>query len=270
MEYRSSKKLSFKNDSMVRGERKAVSQARDFKSNLARARKTSVNPKNIVRGNTTANKSTPHFISLTGSDRNKLEFPVKINRKNKVIREKLRMKFLEAVKKYFGVPYKQNWYTPKDTEYYYPMYVDCCGLTRRACIDLEAELGFEIGWWNQGYQVDTLPIVLQEDQMRPGDLIFYSAKLYNKEAKVHAHEMVHVEVFVGGETGKQSIGARRKGGVVQLFDTFRFESNRFYNTVYHFRSLETWLDGVCKSWCPDHEWRGTKKNSNYYVNIHRK
>ena len=51
----------------------------------------------INRGNTTINKN-PHFISLTGSEATKLEFPVKINRKNKVIKEKLRMKFLETVK----------------------------------------------------------------------------------------------------------------------------------------------------------------------------
>jgi hypothetical protein len=180
------------------------------------------------------------------------------------------MKYLEAVKKYFGMPYKKAWYTPKDKEYYYPMYVDCWGVTRRAWIDLEEELDFQIGWWNQGYQVDTLPIVLKEEEMQPGDLIFYSAKLYNKNGKVHAHEMVHVEIFVGGETGSQSIGARRKNGVVQMFDTFRFESKRFYNTKHHFRSIDTWIDGICKSWCPDHEWRPNKKGTNYYANIHRK
>lgn len=117
-------------------------------------------------------------------------------------------------------------------------------MTRRACIDLREELGFDIGWWNQGYQVDTLPLVIKEEDMRPGDIIFYSAKLYNKNGKVHAHEMVHVEIFVGGKTGEQSIGARRKGGVVQLFDSFRFESKRFYKTVNHFRSIDTWLDGI--------------------------
>jgi len=77
--------------------------------------------------------------------------------------------------------------------------------------------------------------------MRPGDIIFYSAKLFDKKGRVHAHQMVHVEVFV---SGTQSIGARRKGGVVQQFDNFRFESKRFYDTVYHFRSLDTWLDGI--------------------------
>jgi hypothetical protein len=110
---------------------------------------------------------------------------------------------------------------------------------------------------------------LKEEEMKPGDIIFYSAKLYNKDGKVHAHEMVHVEIFVGGETGTQSIGARRKGGVVQVFDSFRFESKRFYNTIYSFHSLDTWLDGICKSWCSDHEWLSGKKNSAHYVKIHR-
>lgn len=118
--------------------------------------------------------------------------------------------------------------------------------------------------------MDTLPIVLKEEDMKPGDLIFYSAKLYNKTAKVHAHEMVHVEVFIGGETGTQSIGARRRNGVVQMFDSFLFESKRFYKTKHHFRSIETWLDGVCESWCPDHDWLPPKRNSNYYANIHKK
>ena len=180
------------------------------------------------------------------------------------------MKYLEAIKKYFGMPYKRTCYTPKDREYYYPMYIDWCGLTRRACIDLEAELGFSIGWWNQGYQVDTLPIILKEEELRTGDIIFYSAKLYDKDAKVHAHQMVHVEVFVGGESGKSSIGARRKGGVVQLFDHFKFESKRFYNTIYHYRSLDTWLDGICRSWCPEHDWIPAKKWTNYYASQHKK
>ena len=82
--------------------------------------------------------------------------------------------------------------------------------------------------------------------------------------------MVHVEIFVGGETGKQSIGARRKSGVVQLFDSFKFESKRFYNTKHHFRSIDTWLDGICKSWCQEHEWRNVKKSSTFYANLHRK
>jgi hypothetical protein len=137
-------------------------------------------------------------------------------------------------------------------------------------MDLSKELGFDIGWWNQGYQFDTLPQKVKEAEMRPGDIIFYSAKLYDKKGKVHAHEMVHIEVFIGTNGDKNSIGARRKGGVVQPFETFRFESKRFYNTKYYFRSLDTWIDGVCKSWCDEHDWKSTKKMGVYYANVVRK
>ena len=77
----SNKKLNLNNQSMVRWERKAISNIRDFKFNNNKDRKKSMNPKPLNRGNTTSNKSSPHFISITGNDRNKLEFPVKINRK---------------------------------------------------------------------------------------------------------------------------------------------------------------------------------------------
>jgi len=33
--------------------------------------------------------------------------------------------------------------------------------------------------------------------------------------------MVHVEMFTGGETGEQSIGARGKRNVVRYFDSFK-------------------------------------------------
>lgn len=161
-------------------------------------------------------------------------------------------------------------FTPNDNEYYYPIYLDWWGLIRRVWIDLEQEFGFEIGWWNQGYQFDTLPIKLKEEEIKAGDLIFYSAKLYDKNGKVHPHEMVHVEMFLGTNGDPKSIGSRRKGGVIQEFPDFRFVSNRFYNTKYHFWSLETWLDGVCKSGWDEHDWKSTKKLGSYYANIHKK
>jgi hypothetical protein len=34
-----------------------------------------------------------------------------------------------------------------------PLYLDCCGLVRRAARDLADEFGFLIGKWNQAYQV---------------------------------------------------------------------------------------------------------------------
>lgn len=50
--------------------------------------------------------------------------------------------------------------------------------------------------------------------MRPGDLIFYSGKYYNTEAAAQKHDIVHVEIFTGGPTGEQTIGARLQRGVV--------------------------------------------------------
>ena len=144
-----------------------------------------------------------------------------------------------------GVPYKRKY----STDSYYPIYLDCCGLIRRVCLDLAPELGFTIGGWNQGYQVDTCPIVLKKRELKPGDLIFYSAIYHSKTKKVSKHNMVHVEMYLGGETGEQSIGARKKRGVIQIFDSFKFESKGYYNIKFHFRSLDTWLKGTCKSVC---------------------
>jgi len=93
----SDKKASNKKKRIQIVERKATSQVRNLKPLPAKDRKSSNNSKVLNRGKTTGTKN-PHLISLTGSEANKLEFPIKINRKNKVIREKLRMKYLEAVK----------------------------------------------------------------------------------------------------------------------------------------------------------------------------
>ena len=57
--------------------------------------------------------------------------------------------------------------------------------------------------------------------------------------------MMHVEVFTGGDTGEQTIGARWKRDVVRYFDSYKFESTTYHSMQYHFKSIETWLDGVC-------------------------
>jgi len=67
--------------------------------------------------------------------------------------------------------------------------------------------------------------------------------------------MVHVEIFLGGKTGEETIGARDSDGVVEIFDTYKFTSSNYYDIVYHFRSLDTWLQGIRKSHCSEHEWR---------------
>lgn len=50
--------------------------------------------------------------------------------------------------------------------------------------DLEEDFGFRIGSWNQAYQHDTLPIIVErEEDMKPGDLVFISAIYYNEKSK---------------------------------------------------------------------------------------
>lgn len=43
--------------------------------------------------------------------------------------------------------------------------------------DLQDDFGFTIGRWNQAYMFDTLPTELTLEQMKPGDLVFYTGEL---------------------------------------------------------------------------------------------
>jgi hypothetical protein len=47
-----------------------------------------------------------------------------------------------------------------------------------------------------------LPIDLKKEEMKPGDLVFLSGVYYNPKMRQQKHEMVHVEIFTGGETGE--------------------------------------------------------------------
>ena len=84
--------------------------------------------------------------------------------------------------------------------------------------------------------------------------------------------MVHVEVFTGGETGEQSIGARWQKGVIKYFDSYKFESTAYHSIQFHYKSLDTWLEGICKSHCEEHSWNSSNlqwapgKNSIFGVN----
>lgn len=69
--------------------------------------------------------------------------------------------------------------------------------------------------------------------------------------------MVHVEIFMGGETGEQSIGARWQKGVVQLFDSYKFVSTSYHSIKWHYKSIDTWLEGICRSWCNEHSWKSS-------------
>ena len=41
---------------------------------------------------------------------------------------------------------------------------------------------------------------------------------------------------------------------MQYFDSYKFESKAYHSIVWHYRSIDTWLEGICKSHCPQHSW----------------
>ena len=80
--------------------------------------------------------------------------------------------------------------------------------------------------------------------MKPGDIIFYTAQYYHPK-HIQKHDMVHIEVFLGGESGEKSIGSRTCVNHVSYHDSYKFVSTSYHSIEYHYRSLETWLDGIC-------------------------
>ncbi|CAN0339753.1 unnamed protein product, partial [Ectocarpus fasciculatus] len=167
-------------------------------------------------------------------------------------KDQLRSKFIAQAHTYLGIPYHEK-YREEGTELA-PLYLDCCGLVRKCLQDLKEDFGFLVGRWNQAYQMDTLPQVLSFDQLKPGDLVFYEGTFTSKRSKVQKHNNVHVEIFLGGETGEATIGARFQKGVVTVFPSYKFESKSWTLIRHHFRSIDTWLDGQCVSHCTEHPW----------------
>ncbi|CAM5105674.1 unnamed protein product [Natator depressus] len=173
-------------------------------------------------------------------------------------RWQLRMKFLERAKSYTGVPYAKKYHEPGTPEYESPLFLDCCGLIRQVVRDLKSEFGFCMGPGNQAYQYDTLPITLpSEEHMKPGDLIFISGTYFDTERRRQFHDIVHVEIWLGA--GERSLGARWKRGRLQIFDSYRFVSPSYGDMEYHFKSIETWLQGTCVSHCPEHKWASVRE-----------
>jgi cell wall-associated NlpC family hydrolase len=164
-------------------------------------------------------------------------------------KDSLRKSFIESCMGYLGVPYSKRYKDEGADDA--PLYLDCCGLVRRAVQDNQEQFGFVIGRWNQAYQIDTLPIIPDEKDLIPGDLIFYEGKYINPKHKAQKHDIVHVEVYLGGGS---TMGARLKRGVISVFPSYKFESTAWTLIKYHYRSLNTWLDGQCVSHCAEHSW----------------
>ena len=62
--------------------------------------------------------------------------------------------------------------------------------------------------------------------------------------KKQKHDMTHVEVWYG--EGPKTIGSRWHRGHVQIFDSYRFEAKSYHSETYHFKSIDTWLMGICR------------------------
>ncbi len=207
----------------------------------------------------------------------------------------LRRKFLRQVESYLGVPYAQKYHPEGTPDHDAPLFLDCCALVRRAVNDLQEDFGFRLGRWNQNYQFSTLssgspagrceradapqapdarahvcptsdPAAKTFEELVPGDLIFWEATYFSDKARKQRLSLVHVEVFTGkGPQGEGTIGARWQKGHVQHFDTFRFESKSYHSIKYHFRSVDRWLDGVCKC-APAHKGWWVDSTSTMAVN----
>jgi len=62
--------------------------------------------------------------------------------------------------------------------------------------------------------------------------------------KQQPHNLVHVEIFLGGKSGEETIAAREKNGVVSINESYKFESRNYYDIKYHFKSIDNWLKGI--------------------------
>ena len=62
---------------------------------------------------------------------------------------------------------------------------------------------------------------------------------------------MHVEVYLGDN---KTIGARFRKGTVCIHEHYSFVSTSYYNIRITFKSIETWLDGICRSFCSIHPW----------------
>ena len=142
----------------------------------------------IFPGNSKSKKSgaslQDHFAKFRKKRADQIKYKEYLTKKNKNSnrnKELLREKFVETAKKYYGVPYAKRYHKPGDKLYDSPLFLDCCALVRQVVYDLREDFGFYLDRWNQGYQVDTLPIDLKEEEMKPGDLVFYSATYYSEK-----------------------------------------------------------------------------------------
>eukprot|EP00392_Amoebophrya_sp_AT5.2_P014658 g14819.t1 len=167
-------------------------------------------------------------------------------------KDALRAKWVAQLKKYLGVPYAKRYYPAEDypEDYERGDFLDCCGILRQASADLEGEWGWKLGRWNQTYQFALSPKgfpaansmndnydIASEQELKPGDLIFYEAEYHDQWRKPQHWNITHIEVYLGPE--KQTIGSRWKQRV-SLHETYELGTDEFPSQLwtvkkFHFR-----------------------------------
>ena len=105
---------------------------------------------------------------------------------------------------------------------------------------MRASFGWQLPRQNQSYQFAVAGQPIAEEQLGPGDLIFYEGTYTVPDARPKPWNILHVEVYVG--PGEQSIGSRHKQRI-QVHNSYRFESKLWTLDRYHFRSLDAWMLG---------------------------
>jgi hypothetical protein len=76
-----------------------------------------------------------------------------------------------------------------------------------------------------------------------------------KQVRLFSAVVQYLQLFFVISLGEATIGSRYHRGKVSIFPSYKFKSTTWDLVQYHFRSLDTWLDGVCKSCCPEHAWQ---------------
>ena len=196
-----------------------------------------------------------NFRSYINSLRKKKKPVKEIDRSDPIHMQNLRQKFISTAKSLIGIPYCKK-YLIDHPEYKGDLFLDCCGLIRHVVKLLKDDFGFCLDRWNQSYQYDILPAEIKFEEMQPGDLIFYSSKKEGLKKKPRIHNMTHVEIFLG--EGEKSLGSRNKKSTVKIFESYKFKGEKYQHIEYHFKSIDTWLKGIHKSFCNEHKWHEGK------------
>ena len=183
----------------------------------------------------------------------------------------LRAKFVAAVESYIGVPYSRKAHAddPSSPHHDAPLYLDCCGVIRRALRDLSDDFGFTPGRGNQAYRTtpsrrgwtewtrSSLGGFFYECDVKPESGLGASrttcATWRCSSGARPGRETIGSLPYTCWRTRDLSIGQGTCG--VQRFKTFRCEERRARIAEILVLQDRRWLRGECVSRCAEHDWR---------------